>query len=240
MVENSIEQAIGKIASRTKQNTERVVQQNRQRRNLVTDDFDKEYTAIGQEGQSGVIWLAISPDMIYIERWEFKVIIDPFLIPISGGTGAMSAVSLHVSDTNLSSSGSSISPNPHNHVITPNPHTHTINAGVTSIPSQVENIRIHLDGYDLTAHFKAQFNGWIDSEGMFPDSSMENRYDILKAISLFPEAQRSAFLTQGYHKLEFISDGLFNLKIREFKKYNFINRHGDSTAHTNEVEEGEE
>lgn len=250
------------LTNRTNDIQHRQTQQNRQRRNLVTDDFDKEYDIVGDQGVNGSIWLAISPDLIYIERWEFKVIVEPFTVPLASGDSAMSPVTLtippvdlEVSETALSaetevdfeneSASTTITPDPHTHTITPNPlnleinprtHTHHMNAGVTLNPSQFTDLHILLDGHDFTAQFKAQFPDWISGEGMFPDTTVSNRYDILKALDSLPKSEVSQYLQQGYHRLEFQADGIYSIKIREFKKYSFINRQGGSHGEANALQ----
>lgn len=216
-----------------------------QRRNMMNDDFDKEYTAIGDNSNRATIWLSSSPDLLYISRWEFKIIILPFVIPVASGSNALSPATLKVEPTSLETEqrrldvkdstvtpnphDHPIQPNPHSHLITPNPHTHTVNAGITIIPvTNVSDMRIFIDDIDLTSHFKAQFPKWLDGEGMYPDSMLQHRYDILKACSILSDKQRSSILSQGYHRLEFESKALFRLNIREFKKYSFVNRQGDT------------
>lgn len=245
-MQNVVETAFTKLTSKINATSKSQVIENLQRRNGIMDDFDKEYSTIGENGVDATVYVSISPDMIYISRWEFKVIVVPFAMPVASGESALSPVSLSVdpidvtvTETSLSVADDNITPNPHTHtasastpVITPNPHSHSVNAGVTLTPSTFGNIEIWIDGVDFTSYFKAQFDGWIDGEGMFPDTTMENRYDIMKVLNTFDEATRSKFLTSGYHTITFKGDGLFSLKLREFKKYNHINRQGDSTGGT--------
>lgn len=246
---NEIQTAIGTLSRRVNHNTTTLDQNNTQTRTLVTDDFDKEYQVSGENGTVGV-WLALSGDMIYIERWEFKLISEPFTVPVS--SGGMVPVSLNIDTSSVTSTGSrtlnlngtldveddqidlsdgNISPRSHSHSIdlsglqiTPNPHTHDLTAGVTHVDTDYSNLQIALDGVDLTAQFKQQFPSWIQGQGMFPDTSLENRFDILKALTYINDDVRSQLLTPGYHRLTFTADGLFSFKIREFKKYNFLNR----------------
>lgn len=242
----TLTEAFGILTSKLKDVDIRQKTSTRQRRNGEMDDFDKEYSAIGENGVDATIYLSISPDMGYIARWEFKIIVVPFAMPVASGDSALSPTSLSVNpidvtvnSESLTVSGDSVSPNPHSHTasastptITPNPHSHSVNAGVTLTPSTFGNIEIWIDGVDFTSYFMAQFDGWIDGEGMFPDTSMENRYDILKALNSMSDTDRSSFLKSGYHTVTFKGDGLFSLKLREFKKYSHIIRQGDSTSST--------
>lgn len=247
---NSFEDGIALLASRTKANKTRNSQMNRQRRTLVQDDFDKEYSCVGNADAAGQIWLAISPDMEYMERWEIKIIVEPFTVPLASGSKALSPatltidpIDLSISETKLTGAkntwdnGVKITPENHKHEITPshiqptikpNPHSHSVNAGVTLHPSAFTTMSVTLDGIDLTPMFKAQQGGqWITSaSGMYPDTTLGNRYNIFQALDTLGQEKASPLLEQGYHLLEFKADGLFSLKVREFKKYSFTNRHG--------------
>lgn len=221
---NTEEYVLGMIVERTKKNTEHTNEPNKQRRNLVTDDFDKEYSTMGNKDQPGKVYLSISPDMDRIARWEFKVIVEPFFMPVAADTTAIQPVTLSVAKHGVDEVPK----------ITPNPHTHSINAGVTLVPTDFKDVRIFLDDYDLTAQFKAQFPSWISSnQGMYPDMTVGNRFDIIKALSVIPADKRTSILQQGYHVLEFKVDSLFSFKVREFKRYNGMNRQGDSTNRGN-------
>lgn len=169
---NELEQALGSLIIRSKKTTTRQMQANTQRRNLVMDDFDKEYVGTSNGGTCQ-IWLSISPDMMYIERWEFKLIVE------SGN---------------------------------------------------FSDLRMKMDGRDFTAELKAQFPTPVTKPGIYPDSSVNNRYDLLEAFSVLSNEEREPFLKQGYHNLEFVATSDFTIKIREFKKYSFINRHGGTES----------
>lgn len=245
---NTEEYVLGMVAERTKKNTTSTTQPNKQRRNLVTDDFDKEYETMGNKDQSGKIYLSISPDIEYMVRWEFKLIVEPFYMPVASSELAMQPVTLkipehpiEVDNASLSVSNNTINPNPHKHTATdkaakiePETHTHVLNEGVTLIPTKFEEVRIFLDGVDLTSQFKAQFPTWISPEnGMYPDLTVGNRFDILKALNTLDTKKRTSILRPGYHVLEFKVDDLFSFKIREFKRYSGINRQGDSANNEN-------
>lgn len=248
MAKDPITNAFGVLAERTSRNTERLTNVNRQRRNLVMDDFDKEYTVTGTNGTRGQLWLAMSPDYIYIERWEFKVIVQPTLVPLKTGSEALTPVTLsitpvevNVEETNLTGtvSGSSVTirPNPHDHEVSvtqphidPATHTHQAVAGATMAPPEFDDVHIYIDGHDITAYLKAQHN-WIEPDpGMYPDSSLENRYDLLQVMDALDDDVRASILKQGYHLMEFEANGLFTMAVREFKKYNSSNRHGHTTG----------
>lgn len=246
MAIGELENAIGTLATRTNNSTKRLKRDNKQRRNQVTDDFDKEYECIGDKNSRGRIYLAISPDMVYIERWEFKVIVQPFTVPLSTESTSLSPVTLTIDPIEIETPSKKleikdgkISPESHTHPkitirprIVPETHTHIPQAGITTVPSSFGNLKIYLDGRDFTEAFKSQYKdqGWIDKDGIYPDASMEHRYNILEALDTLPKDKVSDYLKQGYHTLEFEADSLFSIKIREFKKYSFTNRQGDSSS----------
>lgn len=67
---------INKIARRTAENKELLDLSLRQRRNQVVDLPGVEFSRIGDPDTSSTFFVEISTDMIYIERFEFKVRIE--------------------------------------------------------------------------------------------------------------------------------------------------------------------
>lgn len=70
------EEALERVAERTYKNTKDIGRDNRQRRNEVVDLFGIEYTRQGDAVNPATFYISISPDMIYLDRFEFKLIID--------------------------------------------------------------------------------------------------------------------------------------------------------------------
>lgn len=223
-----LSEAFGKVSKVTNRNRDNVRTEHYQRRTMVTEDFDKEYTAAGDgTNDTATIWLAVSPDLIYFERWEIKIIIDPFVVHSMPGLAATTPAEHEVTPTHLSG-GFSISPNPHTHGLTNNPHTHAIVPGITTYPTHVGQFEVKMDWIDLTPYFRTQYSTlpWITKDGIYPDMSVQNRYNILDAVNYMSDFDRSKILAPGYHRLDFKADGLFSVRIREFKKYSFIHRQG--------------
>ena len=121
-----------------------------QRRNQVVDIYGVEFTRQGDgENRPARFYLSISPDLIYFERFEFKIIIESFRVPLAtdGITPTFLDViptALNVNPTSLTVESAnanvtlsdetftqtphdhSINPNPHHHEMSPNPHTHAL------------------------------------------------------------------------------------------------------------------
>lgn len=218
--------AIRKIAENTLSNSRTLNNDSRQRRHGLYDDFGSEYNTVGDNNSNGRVWIAITPDIDKFVRWEFKLIVQSFIVPIAGSE--VNPTSLEVGETNLSINNNAITPNPHRHEILPNPHSHTVTAGVSLTPSSFKNFRISIDGIDLTALFESQFP--LPSEnGVYPDETIAHRYDIIEACSHLSEIDRNQILSAGYHEIQCNADGIFNLKFVNFIKYSFINRDGNTT-----------
>jgi len=115
-----------------------------QRRSGVIDNYGIEYVRQGSSVSPAQFLISVSPDLIYYKRFEFKVIVSAFMLPISDGNGGMSvtptavsisSVSLEISDETIGilpanleidideeAGEKSISPNPHGHEELPHRH----------------------------------------------------------------------------------------------------------------------
>lgn len=214
--DSAIRQVAGRLHDRTRDGR----QEQLQRRNKVVDIFGMEYTRQGDTNHPATFYISVSPDLIYYERFEFKIIVQPFAIPVSGGgTTSNSAVSLN--GTGLSIDGGDISPNPHGH--TSEPHNHAVHPGISLFQSSVDNFSVWVEGLDITDYLKMQYGGWIDGEGVFPGAGMEN-YDILKAAGYMPGWQKGIVLSPGYKKVELKAEGVFNVTLVNYLKYSHVNR----------------
>jgi hypothetical protein len=190
-----------------------------QRRNQVVDVYGMEFTRQGDSGHPATFYVSVSPDLVYYERFEFKIIIDSFAVPIAGlGTESATVI---VNDTSLSSNNDVITPNPHTH--TTQSHNHSLVAGMSLVPSAVANFEIFIEDINVTPYLQSQFPNWIDGEGVFPSPSLEN-YDILKAVGFMPTWQKGAILQPGYKKIELKGEGIFNATLVNYLKYSHVNR----------------
>lgn len=234
-------QAISKLAQYTYSNYEELQRQNKQRRTQVTDSFGREYTRVGDGGAPAIFYISIEDDLEYWERFQFKLIIQPFLSTAGRGT---QEAEVEINGTELSSSGgaedyvtgenlhlvptgSGISPNPHTH--TTQPHTHNILSGITLLPTSADDFRVKIEGIDVTPYLMAQFDGrWISGEGIYPSSSDLSAYDVLEVASVMIAEGHSNYadllLSPGYKKVEISSDAPFQVTMVNYLKYSHINR----------------
>lgn len=187
----------------------------------MVDNYGMEFTRQGDATHPAVFYISISPDLIYYERFEFKLIIQPFVMPVAGN-GATGSTTVQVNGTSLTNNQTTISPNPHTH--TTQEHNHSLDAGVTLFTSTISNFEVWIEGIDITPYLKAQYSGsWIDGEGIFPDNGRTN-YDLLKVAGFLPPWQQGTILTPGYKKIELKGNGVFNATLVNYLKYSHVNR----------------
>ena len=228
-------QMIGRVAERVHDGVQRNRQNQNQRRNQVVDLYGVEYTRQGDKNSPATFYISVSPDMVYYERFEFKIIIQPFAMPVSGGGRTSSVVvevdnaNVQVGNTALSTSGDMISPNPHSHSVQAHNHAtvaheHSLISGITLFPSTVNDFEVWIEEIDITPYLKAQFPGeWIDGEGIFPKDYLA-KYDILKAVGFMPSWQQGIILTPGFKKVEFRANGVFHASLINYLKLSHVNR----------------
>ncbi|MBO0467872.1 hypothetical protein JZO73_10050 [Enterococcus plantarum] len=213
--------ALNKIAERIADRTAESRQDQLQRRNQVVDIYGMEFTRQGDTNHPAVFYISVSPDLIYYERFEFKIIIQPFAMSIGSG-GATGSTAIRVNETDLVVNQNTVSPNPHKH--TTQPHNHSLDAGVSLFTSSVSDFEIWIEGINLTPYLKAQYAGsWVDGEGVFPTKGLSN-YDLLKAVGFMPTWQQGAILAPGYKKVELKGTGVFNATLVNYLKYSHVNR----------------
>ena len=236
------DEAIERIAAQTVENKKRWSESLKQRRHQVVDMYGVEYTRAGDGNNPARFYISISPDMVYLERFEFKLIIQSFL---STGGSVTSAVSLTVSgggsvdcmtdeeivdiiQGNSSGDGQgeggggtgSISPNPHSHTIVP---------GITKIATTASDFRVKVEGIDVTPYLMAQYNGaWISGEGVYPSLDIGKDYDLLEVASDMVGEGRKADADKithpGYKLIEITSGSPFQSTLVNYLKYSHLNR----------------
>lgn len=217
-------EAIERIAQRTAYNTKDIKQKNRQRRHQVVDMYGVEYTRQGDGGSPATFYISISPDMVYLERFEFKLIIQPFVSTVS--TSGIQSATVDVNDTSLSIANQAITPNPHKH--TTSPHTHNVVSGVSLIHTTSSSFTVSIEGIDVTPYLMAQYGEWIDGEGVYPSLDIGKDYDILEVASDLVAEGRDAdaekLTKAGYKAISITSDAPFQVTLVNYLKYSHINR----------------
>ena len=214
--------AFNAVAERTYYNTKDIQQKNYQRRLQVVDIDGVEYTRVGDGGSPAEFYISISNDMVNLERFQFKLIIQPFAMTSKTGTQSQT---VSVNNTSLTVNNNNISPNPHTHTTVA--HSHNVVAGITLVNTTASDFRIKVGGVDVTAYLMAQYDSWIDGEGIYPDETL-NAYDILEVASdLQAEDNVTAvtrLLESGYKKVEITSDAPFQATMVLYLKYSHLNR----------------
>ena len=216
-------EAIERVASRAVKNAKDIRQKNKQRRHNVVDLYGVEYTRQGDGGSPAQFYISISPDMVYLERFEFKLIIQPFVSTVTGGT---QSATVAVNDTSLTVENNSITPNPHRH--TTQEHSHNIVNGIAKTHTQANDFRVRIEGVDVTPYLAAQYNSWISGEGVYPSTNIGKDYDILEVASDLVaegrEADADKLVHPGYKLVEISSGSPFQVTLVNYLKYSHLNR----------------
>lgn len=220
------EEALIRVSERVAENKKRIDRSLKQRRNQVVDMYGVEYTRQGAANAPARFYISISPDMVYLERFEFKLIIQPF-ISTSGGIGPAS-LDLRGVGTERKES---VTPSEVADMldITPNPHTHTVSSGITPIATTANDFRVTVEGIDVTPYLMAQYGGnWIDGDGVYPSLAIGEDYDILEvACDLVGEgrtADADKLVKSGYKAIEISASGTFGVTLVNYLKYSHLNR----------------
>ena len=225
---DKIVSAVNRVGKRTYDQRRENRQSANQRRNTFVDIYGLDIQGQGDTGHPASFGISISPDLIYFERWEFKIAIRSFAIPVSSGKVDATSIGVEVPSANT---GNAVPNNPHNHAInarnatvTPNPHSHSLTPGIAFVQSTISDFEVWIEGVNITSALKAQHPGeWPSGEGVFPSGDLD-KFDILKAIEHLHDWQKGVILTAGYKKVEFRAKGVFNGSFVNYLKYSAVNR----------------
>lgn len=214
-------EALERVARTAAKTAKNVVQENTQRRNQVVDLYGVEYYRHGDANHPATFYISISPDMVYMERFEFKLIIEAF-----SSTGG------EIGETSLSPGPYATVDEPtlilSDQAVTPNPHTHTVTPGISHTPTTASDFRVKVEGIDVTANLMAQYDGWINGEGVYPMLDVSKNYDLLEVASDFiaegDTAKADTITQSGYKKIEISSGSPFDVVLVLYSKYSHLNR----------------
>lgn len=248
-----IEQAFDILAERTLQNMEDIRQKNLQRRHQVVDLYGVEYSRLGDVNNPAVVYISISPDMEYIERFQFKLIITPFSSSVgsmsSSGTGSIGSTSLDVEhEITITQTGTDeydfdiqdpeVDPNPHTHSVSGITLTSTPGVTKTNVPSTAQfKVKVFdpvddpsgANAVDISELLASQYNGrWITGEGVYPSLQIDHDYDILQVAceleGLGLTRQRKLLTDPGYKGIMVEADCPFGVTLVNYLKYSHLNR----------------
>lgn len=232
-------EAIERIAEQTVQNKERWSQALKQRRNQVVDLYGVEYTRSGDVNNPARFYISISPDMVYLERFEFKLIVSPFLstggsvtgatsLTVSGGGDLDCLTTEEIDDIIDGTYDGDDEGEGGDGSISPNPHVHTITPGISSIHTTASDFRVSVEGIDITPYLMAQYGAWINGEGVYPSLNIGEDYDILEVASDLrgegKKVQADKLVRSGYKLIEITSGSPFSITLVNYLKYSHLNR----------------
>ena len=217
----TIESAINRVAERTYENTQDIRRMYRQRRNQVVDIYGMEFTRQGDLDAPATFFISISPDMIYLERFEFKLIIQPFLSAVGGSAGATSIVPSDYAEF--------VGDELHlNYNTVRDPHSHSVNISRGQVHTDATDFVIHVEGIDVTPYLAAQYGGWISGEGIYPAVDIGKEYDLLEVASDMcaegHEDYADIITKSGYKRVEVFSSKPFQVTLVLYCKYSHCNR----------------
>lgn len=237
----SAEKILNTLAERTIDHNRVLKRDLNQRRNGMEDLYGQPFIVYGDAGSPASFYISISPDMVYLERYAFKIAIQPYQTTVTGGTDS---VAVTVDNRNLAvnkKSGTTdeyeISPNPHNH--TTRPHTHNLIKGKSFIHTTSRNWEVWIAGVNITTYLREQVadipNGWLGQktpvEGIYPDTRLNDIthfYDILDVASVMDAegrtADRDKLLAPEMKLVEIKSDAPFGVQAYLYLKLSHINR----------------
>lgn len=239
------EEALVRISERVAENKKKIDRMLKQRRNQVVDMYGVEFTRQGAANAPARFYISISPDMVYLERFEFKLIVQPFLsmagtigatsLSVSGSAGGYDVITAQDLDNILNADNCNSLPDDTGGEggsldgISPNPHTHSVTAGITPIATTANDFRVRVEGIDVTPYLMAQYGGaWLNGEGVYPSLKIGEDYDLLEVASdLIGEGRKAdadKIMSSGYKAIEITASSPFSITLVLYSKYSHLNR----------------
>lgn len=223
----TLDRWMNRIEERVAKNKQDISQKNKQRRTGFVDLYGIEYTRQGDAGSDAKFYISVSLDLVYYERFQFKLYIQPFTSTVESGT---ESATVTVDNTSLSVSNNNITPNPHRH--TTQPHSHNVVSGISLVHTTADDFEILVDDVEITDYLISQHDGdWIDGEGLYPNGSLEEDkgfYDILEVATVMQSEGRDAdvekLLKPGFKEIKIKSNAPFQVTLINYLKYSHLNR----------------
>lgn len=232
----TIEKYLNMLAEKSVDNTRQLRKSINQRRNGMEDLYGVCFSANGDASTPASFYISLSPDYVYLQRFAFKFVVKPFVSSVKGGTESATVV---VNNRDLQISGTSITPNPHNHGT--QPHAHNVIDGVGLVPTTSRDWQVLIAGVDITPYLLEQQDiedGVLfdmsdgQTEKVFPNrrlsEDVENFYDILDVASVMNAEgltdERDQLLKPEFKKVEIRSNAPFGIDAYLYMKYSNLNR----------------
>lgn len=228
----STEKFLNTIAERTIDNTRLIKRDINQRRNGMEDLYGVAFTEYGDASNPASFYISISPDMVYLERFAFKFVIEPYQTTVTGGTDS---ATVQVNNRSLNIQNDAITPNPHNH--STEPHTHNLITGKSFIHTTSTYWEVWIAGVNITDYLREQVadipNGWLGQKGenIYPNTRLDDViyfYDILDVASVMDAQgkteERDKLLIPEMKKVEIKSDAPFGIQAYLYLKLSHVNR----------------
>lgn len=76
MSKSTLQSAIDILAERTHDNKRNIAEKDRQRRNQIVDLYGVDYSRNSNKDNEAILYISISPDLVYYERFQFKLYIE--------------------------------------------------------------------------------------------------------------------------------------------------------------------
>lgn len=216
--------ALERTAEKAYQNSKAIKQSKRQRRDEFVDLYGIEFSREGSADSPAVFHVSVSGDAAYMERFQFKIVIESFKSTAGAETSEveLSQKADYVSGSNLTLTDE----------IEPNPHKHTIIPGVSEIPVETSNFTIKCEDIDITEYLMAQCDrsgwSWFGGEGVYPSSDLEQSFDLLEVASDMEAEGRTddaaRILNQGWKPITLGADAPFSATMVLYLKYQHMNR----------------
>lgn len=221
------EQALNRIAERTYENRKQLKKDIDQRRTGFVDVYGDEFTRQGDANNSAKFYVSVSNDLVYFERFQFKLYVQPFVTTVAGGTDSANVI---VNNTNLSVNNNNITPNPHRH--STEAHTHNLISGISLVETTATDFRVKIHGNDITAYLIEQQSGeWIDGQGLYPSNKLDDItdfYDVLEVASMANAMGQTelaeSLLKPEFKLIEITGNAPFQVSMYLYMKYSHLNR----------------
>lgn len=221
------------VAEKTYQNSKKISQNDRQRRDEFVDLYGIEFARNSVSGADGKhrakFRVSVSGDAAYMERFQFKVEIEGFQ-----STAGSETSSVAISEYPDTVSGDTLILKD---TLNPGSHKHSIVPGSATIPVTTGNWKVECETIDVTANLMAQCvengwsPGWFSGEGVFPSKDLEQSFDMLEVASDFEalgteqgKQDAETILKQGWKPITITADQPFFATMVLYLKYQHMNR----------------